>query len=106
VTGMALASRALLLASAENSTLETDNSECIPSPNDYIHALMVSMCNTLPGMDVNDPPKTLATMQLFGSIFSNVSIGIFILAIKFCISGFQELFLREVFCNVSLTLSF
>lgn len=73
ITGMALASRALLLASAESSYLETDEYECNPSSTDYNHALMVSMCNTLPGMDVNDPPKTLATMQLFGSIFSNLA---------------------------------
>lgn len=35
--------------------------------------LMASLSNALLGMDANDPPKTLATMQLIGSIFSNVS---------------------------------
>jgi hypothetical protein len=34
---------------------------------------MVSMRNTLPGMDVNDFPKTLATTYQFVSIFSNLA---------------------------------
>ncbi|XP_015881496.3 proteasome activator subunit 4 isoform X1 [Ziziphus jujuba] len=34
--------------------------------------LMASLSNALLGMDANDPPKTLATMQLIGSIFSNL----------------------------------
>jgi len=34
---------------------------------------MVSMRNTLPGMDVNDFPKTLATTYPFVSIFSNLA---------------------------------
>jgi proteasome activator subunit 4 len=39
----------------------------------FTDLLMVSLSNALLGMDANDPPKTLATMQLIGSIFSNVS---------------------------------
>ena len=39
----------------------------------YSDILMISLSNALLGMDANDPPKTLATMQLLGSIFSNVS---------------------------------
>eukprot|EP01018_Ginkgo_biloba_P025865 Gb_28180 [translate_table: standard] len=73
VTAVALVSRALLLASAKPPHLETDNSDCISSPVDYNNVLMVSMYNTLLGMDANDPPKTLATMQLFGSIFSSLA---------------------------------
>ncbi|MED6148307.1 hypothetical protein PIB30_051930 [Stylosanthes scabra] len=34
----------------------------------------VSLSNALLGMDANDPPKTLATMQLIGSIFSNLAL--------------------------------
>jgi proteasome activator subunit 4 len=39
----------------------------------FIDLVGVSLSNALLGMDANDPPKTLATMQLIGSIFSNVS---------------------------------
>lgn len=39
----------------------------------YVDLLMISLSNALLGMDANDPPKTLATLQLIGSIFSNVS---------------------------------
>lgn len=38
----------------------------------FIDLVVVSLSNALLGMDANDPPKTLATMQLIGSIFSNV----------------------------------
>ncbi|XP_073225318.1 proteasome activator subunit 4-like [Cicer arietinum] len=40
----------------------------------FIDLLGVSLSNALLGMDVNDPPKTLATMQLIGSIFSNLAL--------------------------------
>ena len=40
----------------------------------FIDLVGVSLSNALLGMDANDPPKTLATMQLIGSIFSNVSL--------------------------------
>uniref|UniRef100_A0A0D6R2L6 Proteasome activator subunit 4 n=1 Tax=Araucaria cunninghamii TaxID=56994 RepID=A0A0D6R2L6_ARACU len=72
ITAVAYASRALLLSSAEPAYLGTE-SDCVSSPVDYNHALIVSICNTLLGMDVNDPPKTLATMQLYGSIFSSLA---------------------------------
>ncbi|XP_062170630.1 proteasome activator subunit 4-like [Alnus glutinosa] len=39
----------------------------------FTDLLMVSLSNALLGMDANDPPKTLATMQLIGSIFSNLA---------------------------------
>jgi proteasome activator subunit 4 len=35
----------------------------------FINLLIVSLSNKLLGKDANDPPKTLATMQLIGSIF-------------------------------------
>ena len=40
----------------------------------FMDLMAVSLSNALLGMDANDPPKTLATMQLLGSIFSNVSM--------------------------------
>lgn len=43
----------------------------------FIDLVGVSLSNALLGMDANDPPKTLATMQLIGSIFSNVSFQLF-----------------------------
>lgn len=38
----------------------------------FLGLIGISLSNALLGMDANDPPKTLATMQLIGSIFSNV----------------------------------
>jgi proteasome activator subunit 4 len=35
----------------------------------FINLLIVSLSNNLLGKDANDPPKTLATVQLIGSIF-------------------------------------
>ena len=43
----------------------------------FVDLVGVSLSNALLGMDANDPPKTLATMQLIGSIFSNVSFQLF-----------------------------
>lgn len=40
----------------------------------FIDLVGVSLSNALLGMDANDPPKTLATMQLIGSIFSNLAL--------------------------------
>lgn len=39
----------------------------------FLDLIGISLSNALLGMDANDPPKTLATMQLIGSIFSNVN---------------------------------
>lgn len=50
----------------------------------FIDLVGVSLSNALLGMDANDPPKTLATMQLIGSIFSNVSFNFLI----YWINGF------------------
>lgn len=40
---------------------------------EFIDLMMVSLSNALLGMDANDPPKTLATMQLIGSVVSNLA---------------------------------
>ncbi|WZZ42425.1 hypothetical protein YC2023_038684 [Brassica napus] len=40
----------------------------------FLDLIGISLSNALLGMDANDPPKTLATMQLIGSIFSNVAV--------------------------------
>ncbi|KAL1204884.1 Proteasome activator subunit 4 [Cardamine amara subsp. amara] len=40
----------------------------------FLDLIGISLSNALLGMDANDPPKTLATMQLIGSIFSNMSV--------------------------------
>lgn len=56
------------------SLFYTSVSACSTKPVDLgVDLVGVSLSNALLGMDANDPPKTLATMQLIGSIFSNVS---------------------------------
>ncbi|VVA97480.1 unnamed protein product [Arabis nemorensis] len=40
----------------------------------FLDLIGISLSNALLGMDANDPPKTLATMQLIGSIFSNMAV--------------------------------
>ncbi|XP_047315811.1 proteasome activator subunit 4 [Impatiens glandulifera] len=65
VTSVAFAGRSLFLASLSSSTVG-----CVDG---FIDVLMISLSNALLGMDANDPPKTLATMQLIGSIFSNMA---------------------------------
>ncbi|KZV41974.1 proteasome activator subunit 4 [Dorcoceras hygrometricum] len=70
VTSIAFAARALFLSSL--SILDV-NSTGVSGPDSYADLLMVALSNALLGMDANDPPKTLATMQLIGSIFSSMS---------------------------------
>lgn len=74
VTSVAFAGRALFLASLSSSSKEED----IESRTGFIDLLMSSLSNALLGMDANDPPKTMATMQLIGSMFSNVSTTLYI----------------------------
>ncbi|XP_077217554.1 proteasome activating protein 200 isoform X2 [Tasmannia lanceolata] len=69
VTSVAFAGRALFLASFSVPPSADDLGSSIV----FIDLLMVSLSNSLLGMDANDPPKTLATMQLIGSIFSNLA---------------------------------
>lgn len=70
VTSVAYAGRALFLASLSSNPCTTDD---LGSADALTNVLLISLTNALLGMDANDPPKTLATMQLIGSIFSNVS---------------------------------
>ena len=73
VTSDAFSGRALILSSLCKS--QSDDSRAAGTLNDLI---VTSLSNALLGMDANDPPKTIATMQLIGSIFSNVSVFIFL----------------------------
>ena len=79
ITTVALSARALLLASIkgslENSVVRTElpagysSNEVLGSCKD---TLELALMNTLSGLDANDPPKTIATLQLLCSIFSSV----------------------------------
>lgn len=83
VTSVAFSARALLLSSLCSS--QSDDSSVADSFSDLI---VISLSNALLGMDANDPPKTIATMQLIGSIFSNVSLSfyffLFVVKIMLC----------------------
>lgn len=74
VTSIAFAGRSLFLTSLSTSAKSHDHN----GANVFIDLLSISLSNALLGMDANDPPKTLATMQLIGSIFSNVSTTVYI----------------------------
>ncbi|XP_050246119.1 proteasome activator subunit 4-like isoform X3 [Quercus robur] len=67
VMSVAFVGRSLFLTSHSTSV------ESVESGDEFTDLLMVSLSNVLLGMDANDPPKTLATMQLIGSIFSNLA---------------------------------
>lgn len=69
VTSVAYAGRSLFFTSLSSAVERSDDSD---GPNSCIDLLVISLSNALLGMDANDPPKSLATMQLIGSIFSNV----------------------------------
>lgn len=71
VMSVAFVGRSLFLSSLSSSAVKPVDPG---SGDEFIDLLVVSLSNALLGMDANDPPKTLATMQLIGSIFSNVSI--------------------------------
>lgn len=68
VTSVAYTGRSLLFASLSL----VEKSEGCDDPNSFVDLLVISLSNALLGMDANDPPKTLATMQLIGSMFSNM----------------------------------
>lgn len=70
VMSVAFVGRSLFLTSLSASAAKPVD---LNGGDEYIDLLMLSLSNALLGMDANDPPKTLATMQLIGSIFSNVS---------------------------------
>ncbi|KAL8129180.1 hypothetical protein V2J09_018335 [Rumex salicifolius] len=67
VMSVAFAGRSLFFASL------SAKSDVVADAGSYIDLLMISLSNALLGMDANDPPKTLATMQLIGSIFSSMA---------------------------------
>ncbi|XP_057983590.1 proteasome activator subunit 4 [Malania oleifera] len=70
VTSVAFAGRSLFLTSFSTSLAKSDD---FSTADAFIDLLTISLSNALLGMDANDPPKTLATMQLIGSIFSNMA---------------------------------
>ncbi|KAI0501736.1 hypothetical protein KFK09_016681 [Dendrobium nobile] len=70
VTSLAYVGRALFLA----SLLPSPQKEDLNSSDSFMDVVAISLSNALLGMDANDPPKTLATMQLIGSIFSNLIV--------------------------------
>lgn len=70
VMSVAFVGRPLFLTSLSASTVRSSD---LVADDKFDDLLMISLSNALLGMDANDPPKTLATMQLIGSLFSNVS---------------------------------
>ncbi|PON47216.1 Coatomer beta subunit [Parasponia andersonii] len=71
VMSVAFVGRSLFLMSLSASAVKPVDHD---GGDEFIDLLMVSLSNALLGMDANDPPKTLATMQLIGSIFSNLAL--------------------------------
>lgn len=71
VMSVAFAGRSLFLTSLSTSSVQP--ADLGGGDDAFIELLMISLSNALAGMDANDPPKTLATMQLIGSIFSNIA---------------------------------
>ncbi|XP_020110072.1 proteasome activator subunit 4 [Ananas comosus] len=69
VTAMAFAGRALFLASLSQIP-QSDGTDNVDA---FMDIIVASLSNALLGMDANDPPKTQATMQLIGSIFSSLA---------------------------------
>ncbi|XP_021740798.1 proteasome activator subunit 4-like [Chenopodium quinoa] len=71
VTSVAYIGRPLFFTSISSSVERPADSDDSYS---YVDLLVISLSNALLGMDANDPPKTLASMQLIGSIFSNMAV--------------------------------
>ncbi|GMI63857.1 proteasome activating protein 200 [Hibiscus trionum] len=72
VMSVAFAGRSLFFTSLSSRSVKSVDLE--GGGDTFIALLMISLSNALLGMDANDPPKTLATMQLIGSIFSNMAM--------------------------------
>ncbi|KAG0467335.1 hypothetical protein HPP92_018915 [Vanilla planifolia] len=70
VTSVAFVGRALFLT----ALLASPQLEDLQVSDSFMDILAISLSNALLGLDANDPPKTLATMQLIGSIFSNLTV--------------------------------
>ncbi|KAG2678329.1 hypothetical protein I3760_12G138800 [Carya illinoinensis] len=69
VKSISFVMRSLLLTSLSPSSIKLVH---LGGGNEFIDLLTVSLSNALLGLDANDPPKTLATMKLIASIFSNL----------------------------------
>ncbi|CAJ1960253.1 unnamed protein product [Sphenostylis stenocarpa] len=72
VMSVAFVGRSLFYSSVSSSS--TKPVDLGGGDETFIDLVGVSLSNALLGMDANDPPKTLATMQLIGSIFSNLAL--------------------------------
>ncbi|GAB2279785.1 hypothetical protein Dimus_014424 [Dionaea muscipula] len=70
VISVAYSGRSLFLSSLPAAA---EQGHDLANVESFSEILMISLSNALLGLDVNDPPKTLATMQLIGSIFSNMA---------------------------------
>lgn len=70
VMSVAFVGRSLFFTAVSASSIKPVD---LGGNDNFIDLVVVSLSNALLGMDANDPPKTLATMQLIGSVFSNVS---------------------------------
>lgn len=68
---LAHAARPILLASSARSA--DMSPEMWESLSKCKRTLVDAMSSTLHGLDANDPPKTLATLQLYSSVLSSVS---------------------------------
>lgn len=73
VTSLALVVRPILLASAKEAAAGHSPMVDSESATSFKDTLVMAMFNTLMGLDANDPPKTLATMQFYCSVLSSVS---------------------------------
>ncbi|XVF70972.1 hypothetical protein PTKIN_Ptkin11bG0205100 [Pterospermum kingtungense] len=71
VMSVAFSGRSLFFTSLSSGSVEPV--DLSGAGDTFIDLIMISLSNALLGMDANDPPKTLATMQLIGSIFSNMA---------------------------------
>ncbi|CAA7016339.1 unnamed protein product [Microthlaspi erraticum] len=71
MTSVAYAGRSILQSSM--STAKQDLGGDVDDRM-FLDLIGISLSNALLGMDANDPPKTVATMQLIGSIFSNMAV--------------------------------
>ncbi|KAK4484733.1 hypothetical protein RD792_007326 [Penstemon davidsonii] len=99
LTSIAFAGRSLLFTSSSELSV---NSTSVSGPDSFADLLMISLSNALLGMDANDPPKTLATMQLMGSLFSSMStlddnVNEASLIPSFCFSEWLDEFLCRLF---------
>lgn len=70
---LALAARPILLASTRHSQNADMSSETRESLLKCKKTIVDALFSTLLGLDANDPPKTLATLQLYCSVLSSVS---------------------------------